>query len=223
MRSFAEIFAIAAGRKGGAEALEARLKELPQPKSPTELAAIPEDRWLAAFARAIFNAGFNWKVIEAKWDGFEEAFRGFDVDACAMMDDSWFDALLADGRIVRNGAKVAAVRDNAVFLRGLRERGGAGQVLGGWPAGDYAGLLDLLASEGARLGGTTGQHALRALGVDGFVLSPDVTARLVAEGVIDGPATSKKARAAVQAAFDAWRRDSGRSLTAISRILALSI
>ena len=29
--------------------------------------------------RAIFQSGFSWKVIEAKWPGFEEAFDGFDV------------------------------------------------------------------------------------------------------------------------------------------------
>jgi hypothetical protein len=48
-------------------------------------------------------------------------------------------------------------------------------------------------------------------------------ARLIAEAVIDKAPSSKGDRAAVQAAFNAWRTESGRSLTEISRILAMSI
>ena len=139
------------------------------------------------------------------------------------MDDNKFDALLGDTRIVRNGAKIATVRDNAAFLMGLRDKGGVGTVLGGWSPTDYIGLLDLLKTEGARLGGTTGQYALRFSGCDSFILSKDVTARLVAEGVIDKPASSKSAMKAVQGAFNTWMQQSGRSLTEISRVLALSI
>ena len=220
MHHFDEIFGVAAGRHGGEAALEAKLS---RPKPAAELAAIPEDRWLSVFTRSIFQAGFNWKVIEAKWDGFEAAFDGFDVGRCAMMDDDRFDALLRDTRIVRNGAKIETVRENAAFLLSLRDRGGAGKVFGGWPATDFVGLLELLKSEGSRLGGTSGQYALRFSGCDSFILSRDVTARLLAERVIDKPATSKSALAAVQGAFNTWMDQSGRSLTEISRVLALSL
>ncbi len=220
MRSFDDIFAISAERHGGADALEAHLVK---PLSPTQLADIPEDRWLSVLSKCVFRAGFNWKVIDAKWDGFEEAFDGFDVGRCAFMDDEKFDALLRDTRIVRNGTKIATVRDNAAFLSQLRDQGGAGTVLGGWPPDDFIGLLDLLKSDGARLGGTSGQYAMRFIGRDSFILSRDVTARLIAEGVIDKPATSKTARRAVQGAFNTWMAQSGRSLTEISRVLAMSL
>jgi 3-methyladenine DNA glycosylase Tag len=220
MRDFNEIYAIAADRHGGVDALEAKLTP---PLSPAELAAIPDDRWLSTITRSVFQAGFNWKVIEAKWDGFETAFGGFDVPRCAFMDDDKFDALLTDTRIVRNGMKIATVRDNAVFLLELREQGGAGTVLGGWPSTDYIGLLDLLKTRGARLGGTTAQYAMRFMGRDSFILSRDVTARLIAEGIVDKPPTSKSALKATQAAFNAWMDQSGRSLTEISRVLAMSV
>lgn len=220
MRHFNEIFRIAADRKGGEAALEAMLEPpLPAP----DLAQIPDDRWLSTIAKCIFQSGFNWKVIENKWPGFEAAFDGFDVGRCAMMDDAKFDALLTDTRIVRHGTKIASVRDNAAFLLSLRDRGGAGAVLGGWPSGDYIGLLDLLKTQGARLGGNTGPYAMRFMRRDGFILSRDVTARLIAEGVIDRPATSKSALRAVQDAFNTWCAQSGRSLTEISRVLAMSI
>ena len=94
MKTFEDIFAIAAERHGGPEALEAKL-EPPPPAS--EVAVIPDDRWLSMMTRSVFQAGFSWKVIEAKWPGFEEAFDGFDVGRCAMMDDDWFDSLEQSG------------------------------------------------------------------------------------------------------------------------------
>lgn len=220
MRSFDAIFELAADRHGGAEALDAMLSP---PRPPGDLAGVPDDRWLATMTKCIFQAGFNWKVIETKWEGFEAAFRGFDPGQCAFMEDDWFDALLQDKTIVRNGPKIATVRENAAFLLRLRDQGGAGKVLGGWPSEDYIGLLDLLKREGARLGGMTGQYAMRFAGRDSFILSRDVTARLVAEGVIDKPATSRGAMRAVQAAFNTWAGQSGRSLTEISRVLAMSL
>ncbi len=220
MRTLEQIFAIAAARHGGADALNAKLA---QPKRPAELAEIPEDRWLAAFTRAIFQAGFSWKVIDAKWNGFEDAFFSFDVGRCAFMDDETFDGLLQDTRIVRNGTKIASVRANAAFLMELREEGGAGQVLGTWPSTDFSGLLEMLKKRGNRLGGTTTQYALRSMGRDSFILSQDVTGRLIAEGVIDKPAGSKSSMKAVQTAFNTWMDQSGRSLTEISRILAMSL
>ncbi|WP_299944398.1 DNA-3-methyladenine glycosylase I [uncultured Ruegeria sp.] len=220
MHHFDDIFRMAADRHGGAQALEAKLGK---PKSAAELAGLPEDRWLSIITKTVFQAGFSWKVIEAKWDGFETAFNGFDVGRCAFMDDEKFDSLLQDTRIVRNGTKIAAVRDNAAFLLELREEGGAGSVLGGWPSTDFIGLLAMLGKRGSRLGGTTAQFAMRFAGRDGFMLSHDVTARLIAEGVIDKPATSKKALTAVQGAFNTWMDQSGRSLTEISRVLAMSL
>ncbi len=221
MRSFAEIYEIAADRKGGEDVLESLLD---RPKSPDELAAIPDDRWLAKFTQMIFNSGFNWKVVEAKWPGFEEAFAGFDVGRCSMMDDDWFDALLKDTGIVRHGAKIRSVRDNAVMLRDLADHhGSAGRCFAEWPRENYAGLLELLKKRGNRLGGNTGAYALRFMGVDSFIPSQDVVARLVAEGVIDKPPTSKTAMARVQSAFNDWAAESGRSFTEISRVLAMSV
>lgn len=141
-----------------------------------------------------------------------------------MMNDDWFDALVQDTRIVRHGAKILSVRDNAVFLQELaQENGSAAQVFANWPKDDFIGLLDLLKKRGTRLGGNTGPYALRFIGLDGFILSRDVVARLIAEGVVDKAPTSKSAMAKVQAAFNEWRAQSGRSLKEISRVLAMSI
>ncbi|GGE10844.1 DNA-3-methyladenine glycosylase I [Gemmobacter megaterium] len=221
MRSYDEILAIAAERKGGFGAV---LDDAPVPLTPEALAAIPDDRWLSTMARGIFQAGISWKVVETKWPGIEEAFHGFDVGRVSMMDDLWFDALVADPRVIRSAPKIAAIRDNAAFIRRVAaEHGGFGRRIADWPARDFAGLLAWLAREGSRLGGSTGPYMLRFMGRDGYILSQDVVKRLIAEGVIDGPPTSAKARAAVQAAFDHWQAQSGQTLTTISRVLARSI
>jgi 3-methyladenine DNA glycosylase Tag len=221
MRTFEEILDLAAARKGSREAV---LAEIETPKTDKDLAAIPDDRWLASMARSIFQAGISWTVVENKWPGTEEAFFGFDVDRVAGMSEDWYDDLLADTRIVRSPPKVSAIQHNAEFIQKVsREAGSFGRKVADWPAEDFAGLLEWLKTEGDRLGGATGSHVMRSMGKDSFVLSDSVVARLEEEGVIDKPPTSKKAMAAVQAAFNTWREQSGEPLTTISRVLAQSI
>ena len=115
MRPFAEIFALAAKRKGGARALEKILAET-APRSPAEIAAIPDDRILAEMTRRVFYAGFSSKVIDDKWPAFEKAFDRFDPNACAFMSEEHFDRLMQDRGIVRNGAKIRSVQINAQSL-----------------------------------------------------------------------------------------------------------
>jgi 3-methyladenine DNA glycosylase Tag len=221
MSSFKEIYGIAAARKGGSAALEARLSF---PRTPEKLRATPDDRWLSSMARSLFEAGFNWKVIEAKWAGFEDAFAGFNVKRVAFYHGEDLERLLSDKRIVRNGAKIDAVIANARFLKEIaKENGSSGAFFAAWPAADFVGLLDLLETRGARLGGLTGQRALRRLGVDSFVLSSDVVARLMAEDVVSKMPSSKRDMTAVGEAFNNWVNQSGRSLTQISQVLAASI
>ncbi len=221
MRTFDEIWTIASGRKGGGAALEAQLSK---PKTAEELKATPDDRYLSLATKCIFQAGFNWKVVEAMWPGFEAAFEGFDIGHCLMLHDEDFGQLVSDTRIVRHGPKIRAVQENARFFADLaEEHGSVGAFLAGWPSSDYMGLLDVLKKRGTRLGGNTGQYFLRFGGVDSFILSQSVTNRLIAEGIIDKAPGSKKEKDAVQAAFNQWKAESGRSFNEISRALGMSI
>ena len=62
----------AARTRHGAAAIEARL---PQPKNASELAAIPDDRYLSQMSLRIFRAGLKHSLVDAKWLGFlEEVF-----------------------------------------------------------------------------------------------------------------------------------------------------
>lgn len=222
MRSFDKIEAMAGKLHGGPKGLAAKLdahaigfaKKLSQ----------GDDRFLAGMTQAVFSAGFNWKVIEAKWPGFEEAFFGFNPKRVAAMGDEDFDALLKDKRIVRNGAKIKATIENARFVVEIaKEHGSFGKFLKAWPVTDQVGLMEVFKKRASWLGGNSAQYFLRFNGWDAFILSGDVIAALMREGVIDKPPSSKKDMKAVQDAFNVWTKQSGRPQREVSRILALSV
>ena len=222
MQSFDEIYARAAERRGGEAQLEAALAEWPA-KTPAELAAIPDHRWLAEMTRGVFRAGFNWRVIENKWTGFEAAFHGFDPPLNAAMSEEEFDAHLKDTRIIRNAQKVASVRANGQFMVDLaREHGSAAKFFADWPDSDFIGLLDLMKKRAARCHGETAMRFFRTMGKPAFITTRDVAAALIEAGVIDKPPSGRKDFQAVQDAFNGWRQATGRNLTALSRVLALS-
>lgn len=226
MRDFDAIFDMAAGHHGGHEALEQKIASYPYGRPLSDRPAqLGDDRWLSGLSRFVFSAGFSWKVIDAKWGGFEEAFHRFDTARCAMMNDDDIDRLLSNRAIVRNAAKILSVRDNAVFLRELAvgNGGSAAAVLGAWPQTDYIGLLDMMKTRGSRLGGTTPQYALRHIGVPSLIFSGDVVAALVREGVVDKVPSGKAALRKVQDAANVWMDQSGRSLTDVSKVLAFSV
>src|SRR2546430_4897959 len=72
--AFKTIRARAEKRKGGPKALARLMPDKPDLK---RLAKLGDDRILAEMTRRVFCAGFAWSVIDAKWDGFEDAFLGF--------------------------------------------------------------------------------------------------------------------------------------------------
>jgi len=221
MTKFKTIRARAEKRKGGAKALEKLLPPKPDIKA---LARIGDDRVLAEMTKRVFSAGFAWSVIDAKWPGFEDAFLKFKPGKLLIQPDDYWDGLLKDQRIVRNGAKIMSVRANAKFVADIaREHGSFAKLIGKWPSSDEIGLLDLMTKKGSRLGGNTGQMLLRFLGWDGFVTSKDVVAALRESGLdIAETPTSKKDLAKIQAAFNAWHGETGLPYVHLSRICAMS-
>jgi len=198
--------------------------ETSKPKSGEELIAIPDDRWLSLATKCIFQAGFNWKVIEAKWDGFETAFDRFDLGRWIFSSDDDIAQLLSDTRIVRNGQKISTVPENAKFFAEISDaHGGFGTWIANSPRTERHLLLEEMSKRGSRMGAMTGQYFLRFMGADCYILSRDVTAALVREGVVDKQPTSKKAMVQTQDAFNQWMAESDYGLTQISRVLARSV
>lgn len=222
MEAFATIRQRALANKGGEDALAALL---PEAKSARQLAATGDDRYLALMTKCVFQAGFNWKVIENKWDGFETVFHGFEPRRNAFLNDDELDEIGRDKRIVRNMQKILSVPANARFVLDIAgEHGGFGTFLAGWPSSDLVSLWTVLKKRGARLGGNTGQYFLRFAGKDSFILARDVVACLRQAGAIstDRPSSARDL-AAVQAAFNAWHEETGLPYGHLSRIASASI
>ena len=221
MQHFEDIYRRAAVRKGGDKALESLLAPV---KEKTKLEKISDADVLAEMTACVFRAGFVWKVITAKWPGFESAFHQFDVTRCAMLSDEELESLRRNTDIVRHGTKIASVRDNALYILDTRaEHGSFGAFLAAWPTSDFVGLWAHLKKNGSRLGGQTGRYCLRFLGYDTPILSRDVVGALIQAGVVDKDPTSKKDLLATQDAFNTWAEQSQRSMREVSRVLALSI
>ena len=223
MTPFADIRKRAEDLNGGSSGLAKRLEGF-LVKTPEEIAEMGDDRILSELSLRVFQSGFNWSVVAKKWPDFETAFEGFDITRNVFLSDDDFDDHMRNTGIVRHAKKILSIRDNAVFLSDLaKEHGSAAAFFGHWPSEDHVGLLAVMKKRGARLGGATGQYALRFLGKESFILSGDVTTALISAGVIDKPATSKTALNAVQAAFNAWKEETGENLTRLSRIMAMSV
>ncbi|MEP7209588.1 MAG: DNA-3-methyladenine glycosylase I [Alphaproteobacteria bacterium] len=221
MKSFHQIEALAGKHHGGPKGIAAKLSEWPV---DTRLTRRKDDRFLSEMASAVFSSGFNWKVIQTKWPGFEAAFESFDPKRVAAYGDEDLDRLLKDAAIVRNGAKIMATIENARFVVATaREHGSFGKFLAAWPDTDQLGLMDHLKKHGSRLGGATAMYFLRFVGWDAFITSQDVTRALIREGVVEKTPTTKPEWKAVQVAFNTWAEESGRPRREISRILAFSV
>jgi len=219
IQAFAPILEAARTRHGVA-ALEARL---PKPKSAAELAATPDDRYLSDMCRRVFRAGLKHSLVDAKWPAFEEAFERFEPRRVRAMPDEKLESLLGDTRLIRHWGKLKSVRDNAAaMLEIVAERQSFGAWLAAWPGDDIVGLWDTLAKRFSQMGGNSGPSFLRMVGKDSFILSPSVVAGLKHWAGM-APPKNRGDRAAAQAVFNGWAKETGRPLSQLSLILAMSV
>lgn len=206
----------------GSEAMVESLLSVPLAKQ--DLLKVPDDRFLSEFTKKVFQSGFVWRVVRQKWPDFEESFWGFDVDKLLLMPDEMLEKKATDPKIIRNLSKVRTIRENAFMVKDVaNEYGSFANFVANWDGSDIIGLWEYLKKHGTRLGGNTGPYALRFLGVDTFLLSRDVEGYFTQHKIITGSARSKRSLNAIQAAFNGWQQQSGRSLTELSQLLAYSV
>jgi 3-methyladenine DNA glycosylase Tag len=222
IEKFASIHQRACEHKGGEAALR---RLMPKVRSARALAATGDDRYLAEMTRCIFQAGFVWRVVDNKWDDFEEVFFGFPPEKIVLLSPEQIDRFSQNPRIIRNRQKVLSVQDNARFILDVaKEHGSFGKLVAQWPVSDLAGLFALLKKRGSRLGGMTGQRVLRNMGKDTYVLTTDVIRCLRQAGadITDNPA-SKREQQLIQGIFNTWHQQSGLPYSHLSRISACSL
>ncbi len=221
MIRYSDVYDLAIERKGGKENLE---RLITSSSKLTDLRFITDDRCLAEFTKKIFQSGFIWKVVEKKWNGFEEVFWKFDIDKLLLMPEEMLERKSQDRKIIRNFRKVKTIIINAQMIKDTCEVESKkfGRFLSDWPKEDLVGLWLYLKKKGGRLGGNTGPYALRALGLDCFLLTKDIEGFLRSYRVIDSGISSKKALYAAQDFFNDLSDDSGRNFAELSRLIAFS-
>ncbi len=70
------------------------------------------------------QAGLSWETILRRREGYREAFKQFDMSACANLEDAYLENQILNPAIIRNRLKVFSVRQNArVFLDIQKEFG----------------------------------------------------------------------------------------------------
>ena len=222
MERFKTIHQRACDRHGGPANVKA---VMPRVASSSTLSRSADDRWLAQMTRCVFHAGFVWRVVDHKWDDFEDVFFGFPPDRIVMLSPEQIDRIATNPRIIRNRQKVLSVQDNAQFILDVvREHASFGKFVSRWPEQELVELFALMKKRGSRLGGMTGQRVLRNMGKDTFILTPDVVRCLQRGGldIGDNP-TSKRELQRIQSLFNDWHAHSDLPYSHLSRICALSV
>jgi DNA-3-methyladenine glycosylase I len=132
--------------------------QAPQQIKPTKLAD-----YLEVMTKAVFQSGMSWQVVEAKWDGFLEAFAGFDPVAIAAFSGDDVDRLSEDTRIIRNRRKIEATITNAETMLALDSGPGG---FAGWLRSqpDFAATVAALRGEFRFLGDTGAYFFLYVVG-----------------------------------------------------------
>lgn len=86
--------------------------------------------YLEMMTMVIFMGGLNRQVVEAKWEGFLDAFDKFDPGKVADFTEEDVEQLSENERIIRYSAKIKAVVKNARTMVDLAgEHGSFGQWL----------------------------------------------------------------------------------------------
>jgi DNA-3-methyladenine glycosylase I len=122
---------------------------------PPQVKPDGDDGYLEQMTKAIFQAGFNWRVIRDKWPNFQSAFDGFDVATVAGYGDPDVERLVSDEGIVRNRRKIEATIQNARVMWELSgEHGSFHAYLRSLDDLDYAGRRQELGDRFRNLGPT---------------------------------------------------------------------
>lgn len=220
VESLDKIYQRAAERKGGESNLNALLSMTDVPLFSNQ---VSDDRILSAMTKKIFQSGFVWRVVEQKWQNFEELFFNFDIEKILMMPEEMLERKAQDPKIIRNFNKVKTIKANAQMIF---EQQSATQsfadFIDQWPSEDIIGLWAYLKKNGARLGGNTGPYSLRAVGKDTFLLSRDVESYFRSHDLISGGLQTKASLNTIQQTFNHWRSHSDMTLAQLSRLIAFA-
>lgn len=67
------------------------------------------------------QAGLSWSIVLAKRASYKKAFHCFDIEYCAHLSDTDLEAIRSQYSIIKNRAKIKAVRNNALAVLELKK------------------------------------------------------------------------------------------------------
>ena len=124
--------------------------EIPERKKPAD-----DDGYMEELTKAIFQAGFSWRVIRDKWPNFQKAFDDFHVETVAGYGQPDVERLVSDAGIVRNRRKIEATIHNARIMWDLSQQHGSFHAyLRSLDGMDYTGWRKELSKQFKNLGPT---------------------------------------------------------------------
>ncbi len=122
---------------------------------PPKITPAGDDGYFEELTKAIFRAGFNWRVVREKWENFKTSFHGFEIQKVAGYDEADIARLFADASIIRNRRKILAAVENAqTMLMLTADHGSFREFLRSLDPIDYYQRVRLLTGLFAGLGRT---------------------------------------------------------------------
>ncbi|MGE4588435.1 MAG: DNA-3-methyladenine glycosylase I [Acidaminococcaceae bacterium] len=71
------------------------------------------------------QAGLSWSIVLAKREEYKKAFRCFDIEYCAGLSDTDLEEIRIKYNVIKNMAKLKAVRSNAMSVIEIKKEFGS--------------------------------------------------------------------------------------------------
>lgn len=86
---------------------------MPELIIPPRITPKNDQEYFEQITKAVFQAGFSYKVVHSKWKGFKKIFLNFDPHLISQWGEDEIFAALESSLIIRNIRKIRATVENA--------------------------------------------------------------------------------------------------------------
>ncbi|MHA2398677.1 MAG: DNA-3-methyladenine glycosylase I [Promethearchaeota archaeon] len=118
-----------------------------------------EDKgYFEILSKAVFNAGFSYRVVDGKWEGIKEVFEDFEPENVSKWTVDQVSKAMNSPKVIRNSRKINAIVSNAKeFLKLCKEYGSFENYLKSFRDAPYEERQKILSKKFKWLG-PTGAH-----------------------------------------------------------------
>jgi 3-methyladenine DNA glycosylase Tag len=114
-----------------------------------------DEDYFEQLTKAVFQAGFSFKVVEQKWPDISEVFERFDFKKLAIWDEEKISSAIQNPKIIRNIKKIRGIVYNAqIFMEIVSDHGSFDKFLATTRSKPYKEFSTLLTKKFKWLGRT---------------------------------------------------------------------